>query len=73
MQLGKDIRSKITCWSCKKPISGARTVIAGQWHCGDCTYKHDNPGVEIAESKRLRPLKIQDETLFPLPEKKEKR
>ena len=60
---------KLACWVCKKPISGARTVIDGMWHCADCTYRHDHPGKEIPEPvKPWRPAK-QKETLFPLPEK----
>ncbi len=72
MMLGAK-NSKITCWVCKKPISGARTVIEGMWHCGDCTYKYDYPGKQVEETKAQRALRLQDETLFPLPPKRGKR
>ncbi len=59
-------KEKIICFACKKPISGARTVIEAQWHCGDCTYLLDHPEAEIKPPRRTR-VRKQDETLFPLP------
>lgn len=63
---------KIVCSECKKPISGARTVIEGRWFCSDCTYKYDHPGKEIPEPVNTRAAKKQNETLFPLPKKESK-
>lgn len=60
---------KVSCSECKKPISGARTVIAGRWFCADCTYKHDYPDKQIPEPVKLKAAKKQSETLFPLPPK----
>jgi ribosomal protein L37AE/L43A len=60
---------KIVCAECKKPISGARTVIKGMWHCSGCTYKHDYPDREISEPVKIGATKKQAETLFPLPPK----
>jgi ribosomal protein L37AE/L43A len=59
-------REKIVCVMCKKPISGARTVINGQWHCADCTYRIDFPDVEIPESAPRRFVRRVpgDQTLF---------
>lgn len=60
---------KPVCAACKKPITGARTVIDEMWHCADCTYLHDNPGKELPPAVRPARPKKQTETLFPLPAK----
>jgi hypothetical protein len=57
-------KTNIICSQCKKPITGARTVIEEKWFCGDCTYKHDMPHVEIKEPERKRPPKLQHPELF---------
>lgn len=63
-------QTKLSCWVCKKPISGARTVIEGKWHCGDCTYLHDHPEVVVPPPVVRRRIPKQKETLFPLPERR---
>ena len=60
-------REKIICFRCKKPITGARTVINEQWHCADCTYLIDHPNAVIPERPKRTRVKKQEETLFPLP------
>lgn len=55
---------KIVCSACKKPISGARTVINGMWHCSDCTYRHDYPDAVIPEPTPVRRIPKQTETIF---------
>lgn len=60
---------RIVCAVCKKPITGAKTVIEGMWFCPDCTYLHDNLGKEIPLAVKPGRPKKQKETLFPLPEK----
>jgi ribosomal protein L37AE/L43A len=59
-------KEKIVCFSCKKPIHGPRTVINGQWHCAQCTYRIDVPGTEIAVSppRRTSSSPPGDQTLF---------
>ena len=65
----------LICADCKKPITGAKTVIHEMWHCARCTYIHDYPNKEIVERKRIRARPAQTETLFEPPPKiqKEKR
>lgn len=59
---------KLVCWSCRKQITGARTVINEMWYCAD-TYRHDHPDKTIPEVVRPKTKKRQHETLFPLPPK----
>lgn len=59
---------KAVCASCKKPISGARTVIEGMWFCPDCTYLHDNPDKVVA-SQKPRKEKVTPMKLFDIPPK----
>ena len=56
---------KVQCSQCKKPISGARTVINEMWFCPDCTYLHDHPGKEIPLAVKPPRPKKQKETLVP--------
>lgn len=60
---------KIVCSRCKKPITGARTVIEEMWWCPDCTYLYDHPGKEVPLSVKQPRQKKQMETLFPIPPK----
>lgn len=67
-------KEKVICFRCRKTITGAKTVIDEQWHCGDCTYLLDHPGVETEPPKRMRARPLQKETLFemaPVPKRKE--
>ncbi len=63
---------RLTCARCKKPISGARTVIDGVFCCARCTYEHDL-GREATPPTRHRAPPLQKETLFTPPPKVEKR
>jgi len=60
------VKNKLTCWGCKKPIVGARTVIDEKWHCGACTYKHDHAGE--SEPIKQKSAAVQEEHLFSLTE-----
>lgn len=54
------MKDKLSCYRCKKPISGARTVIevdgAPRYHCGDCTYLISHPDAEVVKRKRQKPV-----------------
>lgn len=56
--------SKLSCFVCKQPISGGRTVIDGFWHCSDCTYKHDHPDKPIPEPTKPKAYRKTDARLF---------
>jgi hypothetical protein len=57
-------KTELICHVCKKPITGARTVINERWTCGPCTYKHDYPDREIVEVKRTRAKPYDGPSLF---------
>lgn len=56
--------TRITCFGCGKPLSGAKTVIEGQWRCPDCTYLYDHPDAQISPGGRSRRASLQKERLF---------
>ena len=60
------VPKKLVCSQCKKPISGAKTVIDEMWYCSDCTYLHDNPGKQLPPAVKTGKAKKQKETLFPV-------
>ncbi len=62
----------LTCSRCKKPITGAKAVIDGQYVCPRCTYINDYPDKEVVEAKRPRAKTLQKETLFEPPPKIQK-
>lgn len=62
-------KTKLVCWVCKEPITGAKTVIDGFWHCGDCTYKHDYPDRVQPDAPKQKRAKKQDEKLFEVPQR----
>lgn len=64
---GKVSVTKLTCWVCEKPISGAKTVIEGKYHCPDCTYLHDNPDAVVPEPRKQARVRLQAERLFEPP------
>ena len=59
-------KMKIVCFSCKKPIHGARTVINEQWHCATCTYRIEFPDKELPKpkSRRVGPKEPGNQALF---------
>lgn len=56
---------KVVCSVCKKPLTGAKTVINEMWHCPDCTYLHDHPDKKVPLAVKPGRPKKQKETLFP--------
>lgn len=53
-----------TCHNCRKPCTGAKVIVNGQWTCGTCAYLLEYPDSEIVPVSKHRPLPLQDETLF---------
>jgi hypothetical protein len=57
------------CVDCDASLGAgaARTLIAGQWRCSDCTYELEYGVADRRLPKRQAPRLPQEEGLFPLP------